>query len=467
MEDTAKFCIEYLQKKGCEYAEVRIEEKDVNGFVLKNGIVELSGFDTIKGMGTRFLINKTLGFISLNDFNKNKIKENLDRALRITKKSAEFSDNTEFTDEASINTKYGVDQRIKFSNVSVEEKLKSLKEVHKTIESKNLMAVFLSLNDEVVKKIYVNSEGTKIHSEIPRLEFFYNLTLKENNLTSQRFSQFGATTGWESFKKWNLIQHITRERDALIKNLKEGVKLKNEKMDLVVSPEITGIMVHESCGHPCEADRILGRESAQAGESFITAKMIGDKVGSKEVNIVDDPLIEGGYGYFLYDDEGVKGRRNYLYKEGKIAGFLHNRETAKAMGIKSLGCARASDYDKETIVRMSNTFLLKGSYSENELIKDVKKGIFMKSYMEWNIDDKRWNQKYTGAESYLIENGKITKPIRNPSIEITTPKLWSSVDAVGKNFELHAGSCGKGEPLQGIPVTFGGPSMRLRNVWIR
>ena len=192
--------------------------------------------------------------------------------------------------------------------------------------------------------------------------------------------------------------------------------------------------------------------------------MINEKIGSDVVNIVDEPGIEGSYGYFLYDDEGVEDRRKYLYKNGKINDFLHNRETAKDMNVKSNGSARASNYDKEAIVRMSNTFLLKGNYNENELIKDVKRGIYMKNFMEWNIDDKRWQQKYTGSECYLIENGEVTKPVKNPVIEITTPMLWKSVDAVADNFELHAGTCGKGESMQAIPVTFGGPSMRLRGI---
>ena len=84
--------------------------------------------------------------------------------------------------------------------------------------------------------------------------------------------------------------------------------------------------------------------------------------------------------------------------------------------------------------------------------------------MEWNIDDKRFNQKYVGAESFLIKNGKIQYPIINPPIEITTPKLWSSIDAIANNTEYHAGNCGKGEPMQAIPVWFGGPSMSLRNI---
>jgi len=464
MEDIAKFCIDFLEKNNCEYAEVRIEERDSNGFILKNGIPELSGFDFIKGMGVRFLLNKTLGFVSLNDFSKENIKENLKRAIKITKNSSKFNNNVSLSNENSCFKNYKVMQKIKLNDITAEEKLKLLKNAYENIKGKNLFGAFFSLSDEVCKKIYVNNQGSKIVSEIPRVNFVYYITVKNGNETSQRYWQYGATGGWEKVKEWNLANLMSNEVKALLNNLRNGVRLGKEKFDFVVGPEVTGIMVHESCGHPCEADRILGRESAQAGESFINKNMINEKIGSDVVNIVDEPGIEGSYGYFLYDDEGVEDRRKYLYKNGKINDFLHNRETAKDMNVKSNGSARASNYDKEAIVRMSNTFLLKGNYNENELIKDVKRGIYMKNFMEWNIDDKRWQQKYTGSECYLIENGEVTKPVKNPVIEITTPMLWKSVDAVADNFELHAGTCGKGESMQAIPVTFGGPSMRLRGI---
>jgi TldD protein len=284
----------------------------------------------------------------------------------------------------------------------------------------------------------------------------------------QRNWEYGATGGYEQVKRWNLHSKLNDEINTLGKNLRNAKRSKPKKMDVVCSPEVVGIMVHESAGHPYEADRILGREAAQAGESFISQSMLGSRIGTDDVTVVDDPRIKNSYCYFKYDNEGVKARENTLIKKGNITGFLHNRETSAAMGRStSNGCSRASDYAKESMVRMSNTYLKKGTHTEDELIEDVKEGIFLKNYMEWNIDDRRLNQKYVGAESYYIKNGKVQHPVYNPVLEVTTPKLWSSVDGLGKKIEFHAGQCGKGEPMQGIPVSFGGPVMRLRNMRIQ
>ena len=248
--------------------------------------------------------------------------------------------------------------------------------------------------------------------------------------------------------------------------MRNGVKAPQGNVDVVLAPEVTGIAVHESGGHPYEADRIFGREAAQAGESFIKENMIGHKIANEQVTLVDDPTLKGSYGFFDYDDEGVKAKRKYMVKDGRITEFMHDRTSAAKMDLSSNGSARATRFSFEPLVRMSNTFLLPGKYSEDEIIKDVKKGVYFKNFMEWNIDDKRYQQKYVGNEAYLIENGEITVPVRNPALEITTPALWSSIDAVGKNSAMFAGTCGKGEPMQGIPVWMGGPSVRLRNVRI-
>jgi len=217
--------------------------------------------------------------------------------------------------------------------------------------------------------------------------------------------------------------------------IKEGKAVKPGKMDLVCGTEVSGIASHESCGHPIEADRILGREMSQAGRSFIYKDgpyWIGTRIGSDIVTIVDDPTVANSYGHYEYDDEGIRAQRRFLYKNGVINEFLHNRETAAKLGTRSNGSSRSVNYDREAIVRMANTFLLPGDWTEEEIIEDVKNGIYMKSFTEWNIDDRRFNQRYVGREAYLIENGELKHPVARPVIETTTESWWSAVDAISK-----------------------------------
>ena len=465
-KDLADFAVKYALKKGADYSEARLEETTSNSFILKNGIAEASGFDKINGLGMRIIKDKTLGFTSTNHMDKEKIKKLIQNTINTTEKASKLREEINLSEENSYKNKYEVKQKINLNDVGPEEKIKLLFDAEKElINTKiNIPSRYISLSDSITTEYLVNSDGTNILATVPKVTFFYLLTVEHDGKTSQRIWQYGQTGGFEFVKKWDIPSILINEVNALQNNLKFGIKPPKQALDIVAAPQIVGIMVHESGGHPYEADRIIGREGAQAGESFITKEMLGTRIGNKVVNVVDDPLLENSYGFYKYDNEGVKARRKYLIKEGIINEFLHNRRTAHYMGVKSNGSSRSVNYDRESIVRMSNTFMLPGDHTEEELIKDIKLGIYMKNFMEWNIDDKRINQKYVGAESYLIKNGEIKEPVIKPVIEITTPQLYSAIDAVANNTEYHAGNCGKGEPMQPIPVWFGGPSVRLRKI---
>ena len=465
MQDLADFAVKYLGKNGASYAEAKYQEIESNSFLVKNGSLDITSFDVIKGVGIRFILNKRLGFLSTNLLDKAKLIKQLKDSIKMCNKTKTYED-VEFSDEKTNKANYKVIQKIKFNSISPEEKIKVLMNAEKEMRSADakVESTYMSLNDLDTKSYYVNSDGSKIKSSIPSCEFVYVIGIREGNKTSQRYSQLGATGGFEVIKNFNIPLRLKNEIEAMKNNLKNGKKPPTGIIDAVLGPEVTGIIAHESGGHPYEADSIFGREAAQAGESFVSKEMIGRKLGSEAVNVVDDPTLEGSFGFYLYDDEGVKARRKFILKNGVINEFLHNRQTAKIMGLKSNGSSRSNAFDKEPLIRMSNTFFLPGEYTEEELIEDVKLGVYIKNFMEWNIDDKRINQKYVGSESYLIEKGEIKHPIIAPKIETTTFKLYPSIDGCGKNLEFNGGSCGKSEPMQGIPVLLGGPSIRVRGL---
>lgn len=461
-KEYADYALKLLKKRGVQYGEVRLEQHEGSGMVLKNGGPELSGFNTSVGMGVRFLVKNALGFISINNFQKENIKDNIERGLKLVGKGSELSDNIGLSKERVHKKKYRVLQKIKLRDVEPGRVLKLLKETDGGM--KRGVGRYLSLQTDVGKEYFINTEGSKIEAEIPSARFLGMIILKVGERSGQKLYQCCNSGGYEFVKKWDLPKVMLKEYKAIENNLKKAVKTPKGKMEVVVGPEVTGIMVHESCGHPMEADRILGREAAQAGESFIHRGMVGGRMGNKRINIVDDPTLKNSAGFYLYDDEGVRARRKYLYKEGRINDFLHNRETAAEMGLKSNGSSRAEDFDKEAMVRMSNTFLLPGDCKEEELIKGVKRGVYMRDFTEWNIDDKRFQMKFVGSDAWLIERGKLKEPVFRPVLELTTPKLWGSVDMIGKKVELSNAICGKGEPIQGVPVSLGGPAMKLKGI---
>lgn len=468
-KDLAEFCVEFAQKNGANYSEARFVSVSEEEYILKNGVPESPIFTTTKGIGIRVLVDGGLSFLSINKFDKEEIKSRIKEAIKMAKVSSKLlNEPIRLSEEKIFKKKWEVKQKIKLVNIDPRRKIdylfdaeKELKDIHSKLPSR-----FFQLTSSIEEKYFVNSEGTKIYSKIPRVGISYSLVASANGNTEQRYFSIGESGGWEIIKKHDFISKISEESRNLIKILNEAKSLQKENLDVVLSPELVGIAMHESCGHPSEADRILGREGAQAGESYLTKQWLGKRIGSNAVTVADDPTVKNSWGYYKYDDEGVKAKKRFLIKNGIINDFLHNRETAVKFNTKSNGSARASSFDREPLIRMSTTFMLPGDFTFEELLEDIKKGVFIKSYTEWNIDDKRWNERYVGCEAYLIENGELKNLVRRPVLEITTKGFFSSVDACSKDLEFISGSCGKGEPMQSLPVWMGGPYIRLRNILI-
>ncbi len=470
VEDLIEFAVEYGKQK-TDYIEARYQKNTGTNLTMKNGVVEGAEFISDEGIGIRVLVDGGMGFASTNILSKDSLKNAVDEAIKLARSSSTMRrEKIEFSDEEFTKISYEVHMKKDFRDLDIEEKMEYLKMIEKDVLSSgvNVPMRLLTYQDSVEEKIFVNSEGAFTTSRIPRVSVMYNLVVFENGKIEQApFVEYAYSSGLEEIEKIEPWKKAVEDVKALKNLIIHGRSPPEGKIDVVISPEVAGIAVHESVGHPYESDRIFGREAAQAGESFIKPHMLGERIGSDVVNVIEDPTLPNSYGFYLYDDEGVKARPRYLIREGIINEFLLNREYAKKLGLKSNAAARAVNYNREPIVRMANTYLAPGDYRFEELIEDVKMGVYIKSFNEWNIDDRRYQQRYIGREAYLIEKGELKEPVNRPIIEITTRALWSSVDAVGKEVEFYPGTCGKGEPMQGVPVWMGGAHARLRNIILR
>jgi TldD protein len=470
-EEIADYALDYAQSKKVEYAEVRAQSQVQDRIILRNGIVEAYASAVDSGFCVRIIANGGIGFASTNKWSKEEARASVELAFRYAK-AAKRKDKLVFAKEKGIEAKWSVGQKRKIENVAPEEKIAAFADVDKALAScgVKIAATVSQFSVDLITKYVVNSEGSRISSFVPKIGAYIFITVVEQGKTEQGYEQFGYSGGWEAFGEWKIVETMVHNAKVLKDVITKAKAVKAGDMDLICGPEVVGIAAHESCGHPMEADRILGREMSQAGRSFIYKGgkyWIGKRIGSSKVTIVDDPTVEHSYGYYAYDDEGVKARRRFLYKGGVINEFLHNRESAAKLGTRSNGSSRSINYDREAIVRMANTFVVPGDFTEEELIEDVKNGVYMKSFTEWNIDDKRFNQRYVGKEAYMIKNGELLYPVARPVIETTTLKFWSAVDGVSKKVEFDSATCGKGDPPQGVPVYTGGPCLRLRGVFVK
>ena len=457
-----------LVSKGASYGEVRFHRNRRLSISIVNGMVLGVSRETLEGYGARAIVRGGLGFASSSGASRESMKQAAQKALASARSASSGVRGGVRMGPAKLGrASYQVTPKRGFEDIPLESKINELIEAYKALELSRgefkVQSVSIFYREEVEEKIVATSDGALVESRIPRVTVFYNITAEAGARRANRWFQLGGSGGMEAVDFNVLAKHLSEDVESLYVNLVKASPPPRGVMDVILSPEVVGLAVHESSGHPSEADRILGREAAQAGLSYRTTYK-GLRIGSPQVTVVDDPTIPGSYGFYLYDDEGVAAGPRILYHRGELAGMLHNRETAAVYGVESNAAARAMDYRSEPIVRMANTYMQPGDYSFDELIEDVKEGVYIKKYMEWNIDDVRWGQRYVGLEAYIIRSGRLEEPVRDVALEITTREFYTSIDAVGRDLVFYAGTCGKGEPAQGVPVWFGGPHVRLRRV---
>ncbi len=224
------------------------------------------------------------------------------------------------------------------------------------------------------------------------------------------------------------------------------------KFPVVLGPNVVGVFVHEAFGHLAEADLALS--------GGVLAGKCGKKIGSNLVTFCDDGTVEGAFGTFKYDDEGVPSQKTLLIKDGVVTGLMHNRETAQKFNAEPTGNARAEDFRVEPIIRMRCTYMAPRDRTFEELIENVKSGYYFKSFRggQANLDG---TFQVGIQEGYEIINGELGAPVRNASISGNTLETLHKVDAVGKDFLLDPGRCGKGQIAF---ISDGGPHIKISEV---
>ncbi|MFQ4145020.1 TldD/PmbA family protein [Chlorogloeopsis sp. ULAP02] len=318
---------------------------------------------------------------------------------------------------------------------------------------------------------FASSNGSEVYQNFISLRQHYGAIAQEGAIVQHR-----TNNGWEAncyqggmelFKQediWQRVQHIGEQAVELL----TAQECPTTRTNLVLAPDQMMLQIHESVGHPLEIDRILGDERNYAGGSFVNKSDFGVLVyGSPLMNITFDPTVSGEFASYGFDDTGAVATREYLIKEGVLLRGLGSLESQKRAGIPGVACARACSWNRPAIDRMANLNLEPGKASFEEIIAGIEHGVYMESNRSWSIDDRRYKFQFGCEYAKLIENGKLTKTLRNPNYRATTPEFWHSLIKVGNSstWEMYGTPyCGKGEPNQAIWVGHGSPVCVFANV---
>jgi TldD protein len=445
-----------VQKFGVEYVEVRAQKLFKSMLTLKEERIEAAKEGIENGAALRVLVNGAWGFASVGSFDTEILENAVSDACKMAKAaSLKLKNPIKLVESKGFEDNVLAKPKKDPSKISIEDKIGTTLTLAKTVlrYDNRIKGCTIDYLDLVGTNYFINSEGTYIEQDKLYVWSRILATAKENNVFTFSREEVGSTAGYEVFDVET--PEVVGERVA--KRAVDQLKAKIPKggtFPAVLGPNVVGVFVHEAFGHLAEADLTLS--------GSILMDKLGKKVASDVVTIYDDGTVEGAFGSFKYDDEGIPARKTLLVKNGVVVGLMHNRETAQKFNAEPTGNARAEDFRVEPIIRMRNTFMAPKDNSFEELIEDLKFGYYFKSFRggQANLDG---TFQVGIQEGYEIVKGEVSEPVRNASISGNTLETLHKVDAVGKDFELWPGRCGKGQTAF---VCDGGPHIRVREVLV-
>ncbi len=315
-----------------------------------------------------------------------------------------------------------------------------------------------------VDVVLLASNGARIEQNFRFVYPGLSVTAADGAMTQSRTFGAGAFCGQggpEVLERHGFGDAAERIRDQAIALL-TAPNCPSGTMDVVLAPDQMVLQIHESIGHPLELDRILGDERNYAGTSFVTPEMFGEyNYGSNLLNVTFDPAVAGQLASYGFDDEGTPAQREYLIRDGVLVRGLGGISSQQRSGLPGVANARACNWNRPPIDRMANLNIEPGASSFDELVGSVERGVYLETNTSWSIDDSRNKFQFSCEYGRLIEDGKLTSVIRNPSYRGISATFWRSLKGVG-NLEswqaMGTPNCGKGELNQMIGTGHASPA---------
>jgi len=461
LEDYADKAIQFALQNGAQYCDARTEIVTTNGFHIENGEIERFIHASDSGMGIRVLVNGSWSFCAISD--PNSVSQIRDKIIEAVKTASYYSEQKK--QKVKLADIRACEDNIHFK-VAVEPNIEDLTRIgldcDKLLRTRRISKSSVSIHHDRFHKYFASSEGSRITHIFDDVIANLSATAHYAGLTESVNTTEGGRGGMEMIIGRNDLlvaaNLVSEKADALL----DANTIKEDNATVVMNPDFVALLTHEILGHPSEADRVLGKEMAWAGGSWWAGKL-GTKIGSAELNVIDDPTIQSSLGWYKYDDEGVPASKKLLIENGVLSNHMHSRETAALFNTVPNSAMRASGYSFMPLVRMACTCITPGDWDPEEMIKDVKDGYFISNMKIPSIDMMRYNWSISCQYAHRIENGELKDLLRDVIVMGTSPRFFESIDARGKNFQVRPiTNCGKGDPMQIMRMGNGGPHIRAR-----
>jgi TldD protein len=442
--------------KGTDDGELFLEYRLSESFVFDDGRMKSASFDTTQGFGLRAVAGEAIGFAHASDLSEDAMK----RAAAAVQAVKSGHTGSWAAGPQKTNVKLYSDSN-PIESAPFDDKTKLLADIDQYARGKDsrVRQVSCSLHAEWQAVQIMRPDGLSVQDIRPLVRLNVSVVVGEGDRQETGYHGMGGRSSLEYFMKPDTWKAGVDEalRQALV-NL-QSVPAPAGVMPVVLGNGWPGILLHEAIGHGLEGDFNRKKTSAFAG-------LLGQRVASPGVTVVDDGTIEARRGSLSVDDEGTPTSRTVLIEDGILKGYLQDRQNARLMGMKPTGNGRRQSYGCSVMPRMTNTFMLAGSHDPQEIISSVKNGLYAVNFGGGQVDITNGKFVFSCTEAYRIEDGKVGAPVKGATIIGNGPDALTRVKMIGNDLKLDTGvgTCGKNG--QSVPVGVGQPSLLIEGLTV-
>lgn len=455
-DGTVRRVMAELTARGADHAELYFQHSLSNQVRLEDGIVSRASSSVDRGVGLRVVIGDQVGYA----FTEELTPEAMLGAARTAASIAQG--NQVVAPQAFQRRDEGHYYRVEvpWSEVGIDQKLPVIQEAATLAQGLDpaVKRVTASWSDGEDRVLVVDLHGNVYMDRRPMSRLWVNVTAEKGGVTQSNGSNFAGRHGFE----WYTTERLkTLAKQAVDRTmvLFDARRPPAGELPVVLAAGASGILLHEAVGHPLEAD--FNRK----GVSIFADKM-GQRVAPEFVTIVDDATLPNERGALNVDDEGTEGQRTVLVDKGILTSYLHDRISAKHYGVASTGSGRRQSFRHPILPRMRCTYMESGPHGREEIIKSVKKGIVAETFTNGQVQIGAGDFTFYIKNGWLIEDGKITAPIKDVNIIGNGPDALSKVSMVGNDYALDTGGWTCGKDGQSVPVSQGLPTVKVSKLTV-
>ena len=441
---------------GADDGELFVERSESESFVFDDGRMKSASYDSTEGFGLRVVAGETAGYGHAAEISEAAIKRAAAAAALAKSGHAALAAEAPRATNAKL---YSDEDPL--ASPAFSDKVALLQEIDafaRTRDSRVAQVNVALLGERRVIEI-VRADGRLLRDVRPLVRLNVGITVERDGRRENGFSGAGGRAGFEAWIEPTRWQEQVDEalRQALV-NL-DSVACPAGEMDVVLGPGWNGVLLHEAVGHGLEGDFVRKGVSAFSGR-------VGERVAAPGVTVFDDGTLYGRRGSLSIDDEGTPTERTILIEDGILVGFMHDRMSARLMGLAATGNGRRQSFAHMPMARMTNTGMLGGDTPREEMIKSTKRGLYCASFGGGQVDITNGKFVFQCTEAYLIEDGKVTSPVKGATLIGDGPSALTRVTMVGDDFcfDNGVGVCGKAG--QSVPVGVGQPSLKITGLTV-